>query len=170
MSLPTYLCRKGKRWVKIKNGLIFKSPISKQGSLDTELHPQEELGKTEERNMVLRMAVFLCEAAAPYFCVPGIPNLQSNTDKGSILLRYWCRYKGGRGGGEIIFKHSQRKPKQTVKVLKQLKLTQCQLPSTSEGTDYLLSLLLCQKGIQQQCFPLDPQSRGHSCRSYLEWR
>lgn len=99
MSLPTYLCRKGKRWVKIKNGLIFKSPISKQGSLDTELHPQEELGKTEERNMVLRMAVFLCEAAAPYFCVLGIPNLQSNTDKGSILLRYWCRYKGGRGGG-----------------------------------------------------------------------
>lgn len=101
MSLPTYLCRKGKRWVKIKNGLIFKSPISKQGSLDTELHLQEELGKTEERNMVLRMAVFLCEAAAPYLCVLGIPNLQSNTDKGSILLRYWCRYKGGGGRNHL---------------------------------------------------------------------
>lgn len=168
MSLPTYLCRKGKRWVKIKNGLIFKSPISKQGSLDTELHPQEELGKTEERNMVLRMAVFLCEQQLPTSALRVSRISRATQTRGAFCSTTGAGIRGW--GGEIIFKHSQRKPKQTVKVLKQLKLTQCQLPSTSEGTDYLLLLLLCQKGIQQQCFPPDPQSPRHSCRNYLEWR
>lgn len=95
MSLPAYLRVKGKRL--IRNGLIFKHLISKQGGLDTELHPKEQRGKTEERTMVLRMAVFHREAAAPHLHILGSLSLQSHVNKRSVLLHYWCRGQG-RGG------------------------------------------------------------------------
>lgn len=57
-----------------------------------------------------------------------------------------------------------------ITLVKQLRLLLCSLSSMLEGAHDLLLLLLYQKGIQQQCFPPDPQSPRHSCRNCLEHR